>query len=280
MGAGAGYSITLKDCELTSISDISRKDITLEKSGGYCSATVKFNAKLDATVSAESYYDGTGDIENVEVEVTSATLDLGIGNGYNGEILTPEAVEKYEAQFDTDIDSLWKELIEVLTVDDLDISYIKDELSNGSNYEGESDTLSAGWVHSTFDGEFELDDIDSRSGYNTIENATCRIVWDAVIDYIDKAVTGDNEEYTVFYNDDIADTYDTLDEAIKALKGMIDDEIAKGNADSIIFDECTVERSYYYLRNGGKDTYEYESDWDYSEVEYAADSDDDYAEYV
>ena len=280
MGAGAGYSITLKDCELTSISDISRKDITLEKSGGYCSATVKFNAKLDATVNAESYYDGTGDIENVEVEVTSATLDLGIGNGYNGEILTPEAVEKYEAQFDTDIDSLWKELIEVLTVDDLDISYIKDELSNGSNYEGESDTLSAGWVHSTFDGEFELDDIDSRSGYNTIENATCRIVWGAVIDYIDKAVTGDNEEYTVFYNDDIADTYDTLDEAIKALKGMIDDEISKGNADSIIFDECTVERSYYYLRNGGKDTYEYESDWDYSEVEYAADSDDDYAEYV
>ena len=280
MGAGAGYSITLKDCELTSISDISRKDITLEKSGGYCSATVKFNAKLDATVNAESYYDGTGDIENVEVEVTSATLDLGIGNGYNGEILTPEAVEKYEAQFDTDIDSLWKELIEVLTVDDLDISYIKDELSNGSNYEGESDTLSAGGVHSTFDGEFELDDIDSRSGYNTIENATCRIVWGAVIDYIDKAVTGDNEEYTVFYNDDIADTYDTLDEAIKALKGMIDDEISKGNADSIIFDECTVERSYYYLRNGGKDTYEYESDWDYSEVEYAADSDDDYAEYV
>lgn len=280
MGAGAGYSITLSECELTSISEISRKDITLEKSEGYCSATVKFNAKLDATVNAESYYHGTGDIENVEVEVTSATLDLGFGEGYNGDILTPEAIEKYEAQFDDDIESLWKELIEVLTVDDLDISYIKSELSDGRNYEGESDILSAGWTHSTFDGEFELDDIDSRSGYNNVENATCRIVWDAVIDYIDKAVTGDNEEYTVFYNDDIADTYNTLDEAIKALKGMIDDEIAKGNADSIIFDECTVERSYYYLRNGGKDTYEYEFDWDYSEVEYAADSDDDYVEYV
>lgn len=281
MGAGAGYNLILSDCEsVNTVNAINITDIDLEKSDGWCSVRVKGDlCTLDATVSSDSYYYGSGDIENVEVVITEAVLDLGIGNGYNEDILTPEAVEKYEEQFDTDINSLWKELIDVMTIDDVDINYIKNELADGRNFNG-SGNLGSGWIHQTFDGTFTLDAMDDRSGYNLIVEATGFIVWDAVTEFIDKAVQGDNVEYTVFWNGDIFETYNTLEEAKAALKKELDDTIAKGDVDSIDFPECQIESSYYYLRNGGESTYEYESDFDNSEIEYSADADPDYEEYV
>ena len=102
-----------------------------------------------------------------------------------------------------------------------------------------------------------------------------------VIDFIDKAVTGDNVEYDVYFNGDVLDGYDELDKAIEALKEYINKEIADGKAEDINFSECTVERYPYYLRNGSEDYWEYETDFDVDDfVEYTADSDPDYEQYV
>ena len=171
-------------------------------------------------------------------------------------------------------------MIEVLTIEDIDKNYIKSELSEASNYTG-SGNLGGGWVHSTFDGNFELDRINSRSGYNSIDKITGQVVSQMVIDFIDQAVTGDNVEYDVYFNGDGLDGYDELDKAIEALKEYINKEIADGNVEDINFSECTVERYYYYLRNGSEDNWEYETDFDVDNyVEYTADSDPDYEQYV
>ena len=298
MGAGAGYTLELKDCSDVILGDaINGKDLTLEKEGGSCAVIIKGDVcQLTSTVNAASDYYGTDDIKNVAIKITEVVLDLGIGNGYNQEILTEEAVEKYEKQFCNkkefcdeedfqyeegphDINDLWKELIEVLTIEDIDKNYIKSELSEASNYAG-SGNLGGGWVHSTFDGNFELDRINSRSGYNSIDKITGQVVSQMVIDFIDQAVTGDNVEYDVYFNGDGLDGYDELDKAIEALKEYINKEIADGNVEDINFSECTVER-YYYLRNGSEDNWEYETDFDVDNyVEYTADSDPDYEQYV
>jgi hypothetical protein len=274
MGAGAGYSITVSNCVVNKIADISPMDISLSGSNGWITATIKTDIKITATLNAEAYYDGSGNIDNVDLTITSVNLNLGFGNGYNAEILTAEAIDKYEEQFDADIESLWKELTEVVTADDIDLSYIKSELSDGRNYNGESETLSWGWVHATFSGEFTLDDVDGRSGYNNVESATMHIMWDAVTEFIDAAVTGDNVEYTVFVDNDIIDTFDTEEKAIQAAKDAIESDIKSFGIDNVDFEAYTVERSYYYLNDGGESTYEYETDFDNSEVVWTADADD------
>jgi len=274
MGAGAGYKINVEDCELTSMAEIVPQDIvSLDRDGGYCSVMVKCDIKLNATLTGGSYYDSIGNIKEVALTVTEVKLSLDFGSGINAEILTADATEKFENQFDTDIESLWKELIDVVEIEDLDMNYIKDKLDYGKYYEG-SASLGGGWIGSTFDGEFEVTDVNSSSGYNDIESYTAFIPDDDVIDFIDKAKYGDNVEYTAFYNGDILDAYNELDEAITALKEEILEDVAAAD-----LTECYVERSYYYLRNASVDNYEYEHDWDYSEVEYSADSDPEFEEF-
>lgn len=276
---GAGYTIEVSDCNFESMANISAQDITLEKEGGYCSANIKCDIKLNVTLSGGSYYDSIGNIENVALTVTDVKFDLNFGNGINSEILTDVAVEKYENQFDTDIEDLWKELIDVVEVEDIDLEYIMDSLSYGQYYTGNA-SLGGGWIGSTFTGEFTVEEIDSRSGYNDIESYTAFIPSEMVVDFIDKAKYGDNVQYTVYESDGVYDSYATEEEAITALKDYLDSIIAKGEADSIDFYDCYVERSYYYLVDGREDTYEYEDDYDNAEMVYAADGDPDYEEYV
>ena len=103
MGAGAGYTITVSNCVVNKIADISPMDISLSGSNGWITATIKTDIKITATLNAEAYYDGSGNIDNVDLTITSVNLNLGFGNGYNAEILTAESIDKYEEQFDADI---------------------------------------------------------------------------------------------------------------------------------------------------------------------------------
>lgn len=267
MGAGAGYTIEVSDAKVVSSVDVST--FTLEKDGGYCTATVPCDVKLSATLSGGSYYDGIGEIANVALTVSSVVIALEFGNGFNDDLLTPEAIDKYERQFGEDINSLWRELVDVVEPSDININFIREEMSYGINYNGEA-RLGGGWVGSTFDGTFTAE-LDGRGGSNELLSADMSVDEDFVIDFIDKAKYGDNLEYTVFYNDDIMDSYSEKDEAIAALKEEIFSDIE--NADP---SGCYVEENRYYLRDGGVDTYEYETDWDYSEVVYSADADIDF----
>lgn len=280
MGAGAGYTIEVEDCEFKSMAEIIPSDVvSMEKSGGYCSVTVKTDIKLVATLTGGSYYDSIGNIANVALTVTEVKLSLDFGSGINSEILNASSVEKFEEQFDTDIESLWKELVDVVEIEDLDLDYIKYELNNGRYYEG-SASLGGGWIGSTFDGEFEVKDVDSNSGYNDIESYIAFIPSDMVVSFIDEAKYGDNVQYTAYYNREGIESYSTEEEAINALKDYIDGVIAKGNVEDVDFENCDVEREYYFLIDGGEDTYMYETDFDNTEIVYSADTDDYYEEYI
>jgi len=205
--------------------------------------------------------------------VNQVTIYLGIGRNYNNEIFTAEAISRFETQFGRDIDELYEELLPIITVDDISPAFIEDVLSgtiSGCNYNG-TGRFGGGWIGVKFAGAFEITDIDSSNGNDDITGYACSVDEGFVIDYIDKAKYGDNIEYTAFYNGDILDTYNDLDEAISALKSEILEDISA--ADPY---DCYVERNYYFLRNGSVDNYEYESDWYNSEVEYCADSDSDF----
>lgn len=267
MGAGAGYTIKVSNVERPSTIDIS--DFTITKDSGYCTAEVPCNVKISATLSGGSYYDSIGEIEDVALTVSSVVIALGFGNGFNEELLTSEAIAKYEAQFGADINDLWRELVEVVEPSDIDINFIREEMSYGINYEGEA-RLGGGWVGSTFDGTFTAE-LDGRDGSNELLSATMSVDEKFVTEFIDKAKYGDNQEYTAYYNGDILESYTTLDEAVEALKN----EILEDPMAADLYD-CYVECARYYLVNGSENNWEYETDYDYATIEYNADSDPDF----
>ncbi len=267
MGAGAGCTIEISNSKVMSVADVSLQDATLE-TGDY-SATLTLNCKvfINGTINMSSYYYGSGDVEEVAMTVDSVSLDLGFGNGYNRDILTVDATEHFETMFDGDIDSIWEDVLPILTVDDIDPEYVKDLLQKEAFFDGEG-RFGGGWIGVTFEGDFEIDDVNSHNGYNPVGSFAAHITEGFVIDYLDKAKYGDNLEYTAYYNGDILDTYNTEKEAIAALKQEITEDIA--NAD---LSDCYVERTYYILTNGSTDRYEYETDFDSAEVVYTAESD-------
>ena len=272
MGAGAGCTIEISNSRVNDVDPISLEGATLDV--GKWSASITLNCKIyiEGSIEVSSYNYSSGEVEEVSMTVDNVTLNLGIGDGNNGEILTADAIDRFEEQFDGDIESIWEDFLPILTVDDIDPLYIRDVLLHDRNnsFDG-SGKFGGGWIGVTFAGAFDIDEVDEKSGYNSISGYSAHVNEDFVIDYLDKAKYGDNIEYTAFYNGDILDTYNELDEAINALKAEILADL--GAVDP---EECYVESNYYYLRNGSVGNYEYESDWDYSEVEYCADSDPDF----
>ena len=268
MGAGAGCDIFIKDCQVAEVEDINLQDATLEVDRWNATITLGCRVKMDGTVKVSSYYASTGDIEEVALTVTKVSLGLDLGSGNDASVLTPEAVNRFESQFGDDINSIWEQYLPILTVNDIDPEYLKRERAYGVNYDG-TGKFGGGWTRSAFTGQVEITDVDSHSGYNSISGYTGSIDEEFVIDYIDKARYGDNEVYFAYYDDaDIGDTYDTLDEAVAALKEMILDNLTAADPYS-----CYVEKTYYYLVNGSVDNYEYEYDYDYVTREYTAASD-------
>lgn len=267
MGAGAGCTITLSNTRVNQVSDVSLADAILDVREYGASITLDCNVGIEGTINIASYYDGSGDVAEVSMTVTSVSLDLGIGNGYDEDILTAEAADRFEEQFGGNINDIWEDFLPELTVEDIDPAYIKDQLQKEAFFDGEG-RFGGGWVGTTFKGDFEISDVDGHNGYNPVTSFGARVNEDFVIDYLDKAKYGDNVEYTAFYNGDILDTYNSEEEAIDALKQEISANVSAANPY-----DCYVERTYYYLTNGSVGNYEYESDFDNAELVYNAEND-------
>lgn len=83
-------------------------------------------------------------------------------------------------------------------------------------------------------------------------------------------------DYCIYYNGDVYDFDNNLDGQIDKLKKMIDKDIAVGNIKMVDLAECQVTSVPLFIDKDGNTDY----DWDNEEVEYCADADDDYAQYV
>lgn len=251
MGAGAGYTVEIKDSEVKSVDggSIIIDDIAVTKYGPLTGiiATVSCDVDVIGDVRANSYYYGCNWISDVPFKVVHAEIELGIGRGYNSEILRPESVEKFENQFDTDIEQLYEEIIPLITPDDIDYSFIADQLKSNGFYDG-SGLVGGGYVHFTFDGEVELSDINDHDGYNNIISADVVIQSQQVVDFIDLAVLGDNVQYVALEDMDIIDNFSTEEEAIEYLKEYIRDELANyDDPEDFDFSAYTVQEEFYYM---------------------------------
>lgn len=273
MGAGAGYTVEVKNSDVKSVDvgSIVIENLTIDKTGPltWLIANVSCDVDVVGDVRAESYYYGCDWISDVNFKVVHADIDLGIGNGYNSSVLRPDSVARFEEQFDTDIESLYKEIIPLITPDDIDYSYIAEQLKSNGFYDG-SGVVGGGYIHSTFDGEVELTDLDSYDGYNGIYKAAIIIQDKNVVDFIDLAVLGDNVQYVTLENYDVIDAYNTESEAIDALKEYIRDEVlTKYPIDDVDFSAYTVREEFYYMANA-----EDYGDSDWGEVVWTADESD------
>lgn len=240
MGAGAGYTIETSNVRLNGDVKIYSFDVTQD--GGWLVASVDCMLPIIGSIKANSYMYGCDWVEDVAMYVKHISINF------------LKSVE-------------YSEVTEEL---------IKEVLTNTANYDG-SGLYGGGWIHSKFDGEFELTTFPN-SYSDDINSVTIFIDNDLITEFIDLAVLGDNIEYSVFYNDDIIEVFSDESEAIAYLKQEINYAIDEGDVDSIRWDECYVEYRYWYYLNG-----EGESDVDYATddaIVYTADGDDDYAAYI
>ena len=281
MGAGAGYTIFIENVDVQNIVSATVESLDRWKMSvfsGY-SAKVVCDIKATARIKGEGYYDGCDWIDNVPITITSASISLPFGDGYNSQILTDYAVQRLTKQFpDEDVDSLWKELEGNIVEEDVSLNFIQDCLEDAT-FEGEG-LYGGGWSHSTFDGNVEVDKVSDNGTYSNLESFTFTIDHPNIIDFIDKAVTGDNKEYEVRFNGEPIESFEDEDEAIEYLKQTIREEITESGIDSIDFSDCTVEELYWEedvdgnidIEDRGYDNIRYCADTDYDEFEEFADT--------
>lgn len=200
MGAGAGYKITTKDIYVEG-QVTSAKIIGKDYLGDpliLCDCDMRGKA---GSLRASSYMYSTEEIEDVEFVVTKALISV------NGDEEAEEIVNDN------------KELAEI----------IKYDLERGSI----DFIYGGGYVHSEWDGTIcSVEDSiknSKRTDYNfyMIDDAYAVAAVDAtvtdekIIDYVDKAVQGENfEEQYVVYDEDsnVVDEYDKKEDAIEECK--------------------------------------------------------------
>lgn len=280
MGAGAGYTVTIANSKVDTIK-ISNVELQKDTSGKeffhWCNVDVFGDIKLTGDVKINSYYDGCDFVADVPMTCTHCNIDLDIGSGYNDQILTEQAIQKYEKMFDMPVNDMYKELIEVVELKDIRPDYIE-ECIRDSSFDGEAH-LGGGWIGSTFDGKIEELDTSAsnQSSYQYVDSADLVITNEYVVDFLDKAKYGDNIEYEAIFNGDVLDVFSTESAAIDALKSEIDAAIAREDF-TLDLSECYVEWRYWYLldANGNEDI-------DYNGGDnlcYNADADEDYEDYL
>ena len=272
MGAGAGYTIFIEDVDVQNIVSATVESLDRWKMSvfsGY-SAKVVCDIKATARIKGEGYYDGCDWIDNVPITITSASISLPFGDGYNSKILTDYAVKRLADQFPNEnVDDLWKELENNIVAEDINLNFIQDCLDDAT-FEG-SGLYGGGWSHTTFDGNVEIDSVTDSATWSNLESFTFTIDHQYIIDFIDKAVTGDNKEYEVVFNGDGIDGYVDQDDAIKALNDYIRDEILENGIDSIDWSHCYIEELYWTEDVDGN--MDFVDPW-YDNIVYTADPDD------
>ena len=254
MGAGAGYTIEVQNCKFNSIDSFTPVAI----SEGLLEIDCQINATGD--IRGESYYYGCPWIVDVPMVITHIDLNYGeLFDGYkvDRDMLTPEAairiLNEYNAKFDADAEDITDiyfdtDFTSLLTIDDFNYDIIKSSILNSYfSIEGEA-SLGGGWVHSTFNGEFTI--TVEQSFYD--ESYTIELPDKFIVDYLDRAVMGENVLYDVVFNGDVIASYGygEEDEAIEALVQEIDKAIAEGGLESVDFSDCYVEQGEDILLNG------------------------------
>lgn len=277
MGAGAGYTITVENCKFTSIDTfipVGISDYLLE---------IDCVANIMGDIKSESYYHGCPFVVDVPMVVTHMAIDFcNMGTYYykaDPDMFTPEAVDRilgeYNGEYD-DFSSIYidDEFLSKLTINDFNLDYFKQTLLSSYYSFGGASDLGGGWVHSTFGGVFT---IENDSGFYADESFTIEIPDKFVVKYLDKVTTGDNVIYDIIFNGDVIDGTDDGDEAIDALKGYIQDAIAKDGPEAVDFSDCYVEEVLDILLNGIGES---DIDADYPYTVYKAEEDSEFAKYV
>ena len=238
-GPGAGYTI-----EVDGLSDINVNSASvteyIDEAGWY--VDVDGTCNIDK-LSANSYYYGTGYIDNVPAKITKVFV-----NWY--------WVDEYDDLSAMNADELARFMTD----------YIRDRLDD-TKFET---VYGGGWIHSTYNGTIDAVD-DERGDIDLV------ITDQDIINYIDIAVQGENtySEYRIMCNDYFdGEIYDDEEEAIEEAKRQFYSQ-ADGidDSDYDIFEDGdnyqVVKTTGYYYYNGDIDDYSNdEVVWDSADLEY------------
>lgn len=218
-GPGAGYTIKwtldkIDNVNTFNVVDVSRMD-------SYGTVTVTADCDIDVTVtidSAWSYSYGFSDpIENVPAKITRIIFDM-----YTPDwsFLDPNDYENGED------DEAYQDAVEsaiyALTEADA-IKVLEDEA--WETIKGDEYIYGGGYSHSTYDGT--LNEIDGD--YNWVD---IKITDEAIINYIDQSVTGDNRSTNyvlINYDEEIIEAFDNLEDA----EAVANDLVSTGAEDYI-----------------------------------------------
>ncbi len=255
-GAGAGYTI---EWELERIGAVNSFTVTdVSKVDKYGNVTIKAECDVDLVVtikSALSYmYGFTTAIENVPAKMYRVELDLNVYDDYTivdnagneKMLLNPDDYENGvdDPAFIAEVDNA------LYQINEMQAASLLEEDTNwqdggGYNYGG-------GYTHSTWDGTILSDD--------EYHYAFIQVTDESVIEYVDRAVQGENtySSYEVFVDGDSTGYgYDTEEEAIAEAKSYID----SGNYEGDIANTYVERQDWFEFYDGDTDLENAEIVW-------------------
>jgi hypothetical protein len=255
-GAGAGYNI---EWSLDRIGAVNSFDVTdVSKVDKYGNVTIKAECDVDLLVTikgAHSYmYGFTEDIENVPAKMYRVELDLNIYDDYTivdnaGNeklLLNPDDYENgvEDTEFIAEVDNALYQINEMTAgaLLEEDASWL-----DGGDY-----SFGGGYSHSTWDGTILSDD--------EYHYAFIQVTDPSVIDYVDKAVQGENiiVDYEVFVDDNPTGySYGSEEEAIAEAKSYIE----SGDYEGDIANTYVERVEWFEFYNGDADIENSEIVW-------------------
>lgn len=266
MGAGAGYTIKFDIGAVGGYGDTAKQITSIE----YRDGMLAIDGRIECfgKVAGESYYHGSGWIDNVDVVATHIEMDV----SWAWDLLTSECVNRIETQFDSDINAIdFDDYKATLTSEDFDFGEVAAKVSDYLTLNEESKVLGWGWSHSTFTGVAEVETYDLYS-------VELEITDEAVVDYLDRAITGDNTMYEVFIEGGGEESFEDQQDAIDFLKGYLDAAIESGDIYDMDLSSCYVDEYRDILVSANPMEWDMDSDNLYTV--YDASDDPDYQEYL
>lgn len=241
-GPGAGYTISFENLNINNVGSFKINNVYVRHSYGSWSVEINVTGSFNGTVDitgAESYYYGIREVfEDTPCEITEVKSELNVFDYYDEEDFgideddEDEVVESKLIDYYENIDA--KELLEF-------INYSMETDSGDFVYGG-------GYSHSTWDGQFmDVDDNDEFTGYITNQK---------IIDYVDKAVSGDcdSESYELF-DDDNGEPLDEYFASEEEARDRAEELLRSGECYAI---RCRVYYDYEMF-NGDIDIVDYQT---------------------
>lgn len=212
-GAGAGYTIKWALDSINSINSF--KVVNVSRMDNYGNVTVTADCDINVTVtidSANSYmYGFNTPIENVSAKITRIIFDMYTPDWSFLDSSDYENGEDDEAYQEAVISAIYE-------ITEADAGNIL-ESEAWDTIKGDEFNFGGGWIHTTYDGT--LNEIDGD--YNWVD---IKITDEAVINYIDRCVTGDCESTSYFLfdqdNESFEESYYDLKEAESVAWDLVD----------------------------------------------------------